>query len=351
MADALPLEAGARPPPPSGLHAPQEAAPAPQGGSSGVFEASGARDPAGADRDGGAEAGDADAGAVDIVTGPELAAMLAQTEMPSRIMVRLDEGPAAEGNPYFRADVLALDRRGRRMQLRYQYHGDRAPFWLPLASMRLWRGCYPLDWTMWVNLGKVRPRRRGRGSGHSRAWPGAFTSAARLECGGQRGAAGATALLWTACHLPPTIACPTLPAPLPPPDARARGSPVRRCPTHAQRPSAPPTPASPAPVARPPASGHAWRLAPPMLRFRGKPLQWPAAAGRARRQLQAPCTTTRTLVASAARRWRSMVLLRATMSCRATSKRQPRRLCRRRARKTASAAATTPPRAASHRSC
>jgi len=92
----------------------------------------------------------------EIVTGAELEAMLAEIHMPMRIMVRASEAPASESNPYYRAEVLAVDKLNSRMQLRYQYFGDKTPFWVSVASARLWRGQYPLSETEWTNLGSVR---------------------------------------------------------------------------------------------------------------------------------------------------------------------------------------------------
>ncbi|GBF91234.1 hypothetical protein Rsub_03554 [Raphidocelis subcapitata] len=63
-----------------------------------------------------------------IVSGPELGALLSASGMPAKIMVRASDAPASEANPYFRAAVLAVDRPGARMQLRYQHAADRAPF-------------------------------------------------------------------------------------------------------------------------------------------------------------------------------------------------------------------------------
>jgi hypothetical protein len=118
--------------------------------------------------------------AMDLVTGAELEALLAQIDMPMRIMVRPSEAPTSEANAYYRAEVLAVDRADRRMQLRYQHYGDRAPFWLPVTSARLWRGCYPLSEDVWTNLGKVRMVWGGEG-GVWRAWHGRPRPAARTQ--------------------------------------------------------------------------------------------------------------------------------------------------------------------------
>jgi hypothetical protein len=90
------------------------------------------------------------------VTGAAMARLLALSGLPPRIMVRASGAPGA---PYYRADVLALSAApgAPAARLRFQYTGDGAPFWLPLASPRLWRR-YPLcDWD-WTNLGQARAR-------------------------------------------------------------------------------------------------------------------------------------------------------------------------------------------------
>jgi hypothetical protein len=91
----------------------------------------------------------------DVVTGAELEALLASLGLPARIMVRASDAPASEANAYYRADALALDKAAGALQLRFCFRGDGAPFWLPAASARLWRGQYPPDKAAWVNLGKV----------------------------------------------------------------------------------------------------------------------------------------------------------------------------------------------------
>lgn len=91
----------------------------------------------------------------DVVTGAELEALLASLGLPARIMVRASDAPASEANAYYRADALALDKAAGTLQLRFCFRGDGAPFWLPAASARLWRGQYPPDKAAWVNLGKV----------------------------------------------------------------------------------------------------------------------------------------------------------------------------------------------------
>ena len=130
------------------------------GGANGGAPRSGAATAGAAAAATGAGSGAAAAGAAaDLVTGPDLEAMLAQIGMPTRIMVRAADGAAiGPANPYYRAEVLAVDRAQRALQLRFQYFGDRAPFWLPVASARLWRGAYPLSEAAWTNLGKVRGR-------------------------------------------------------------------------------------------------------------------------------------------------------------------------------------------------
>lgn len=102
-----------------------------------------------------AHASGAESGPLVLVTGAELEELLKESGMPLKIMVRSSDAPASETNAYYRAEVLAVDRRGRRMQLRYQYYGDKQPYWLPITSPRMWRGTYPLCESVWTNLGKV----------------------------------------------------------------------------------------------------------------------------------------------------------------------------------------------------
>lgn len=91
-----------------------------------------------------------------LITGAPLEQFLKESGVPLKIMVMVNEAPVSLSNPYYRAEVIAIDRNTKRMQLRYQYYGDRMPFWLPVSSARLWRGSYPLCEWAWANLGKVR---------------------------------------------------------------------------------------------------------------------------------------------------------------------------------------------------
>jgi len=91
-----------------------------------------------------------------LITGPQLEALLASSHLPPRLMVRMTDADATgAANPFFRADVLAIDAATSALRLRFQYRGE-PPFWLWLESPRLWRGEYPLVPSTWINLGKVR---------------------------------------------------------------------------------------------------------------------------------------------------------------------------------------------------